>query len=127
MTGLIIHLPDFPTEDRDTSEELAEQVIAQAFADYDMDVGRIEAERDRTFVHDGWEYGEPCPECGSERLGETCLSHGMTYVGLHETPDGDEYYNVTDYDEESVGEQVVVECQECNTLIYRGHIVRPEE
>lgn len=122
MTGLVIHLPDFPTEAGDTSEELAEQVIAQAFVDYDMGVGTIEAQRDRTFVHDGWEYGEPCPECGSERLGETCLSHGVSYVGQYE--DGE--YHVTDYKENQVGEKVVVECQECDTLLYRSHIVRPD-
>lgn len=64
--------------------------------------------------HTDWEPYEPCPNCGeSERFGETAKSHGTVYV-----EEGD----AVDYQENHVGEALVVECLECDTVLMNKRI-----
>lgn len=62
------------------------------------------------YTHDDWEYGFPCPECGNERMYVVQVS-GEYY--LHE--DGTEsHVDWTPYCEE-----LMIECDDCHTLLQR--------
>jgi len=54
-----------------------------------------------------WSYGEPCTNCGSEYLGETCKGHGTLKV----TEQGE----IDHFDLSELGDPLIVECVECGT------------
>jgi hypothetical protein len=56
-----------------------------------------------------WSYGEPCPECGSTELGETCKTHGTLYV----TENGD----IDDFIVSEMGQAIAVKCFKCDTSL----------
>lgn len=104
--------PDDPQTD---TEALVEQVVAEALASYGVDHdGLVEA--NIADQHPDWNQYEACPECGSQRLGETCQTHGTCYAG----PTGIESF---DADHNAVA--LYIECANCETMLYDSVVVRP--
>jgi hypothetical protein len=62
------------------------------------------------FRLDGYTYGDPCPNCGNdERFGETCQAHGTLYTDSENDP--------KDFQMNQLGEALVVECLNCDTVL----------
>lgn len=95
---------EFPDETHgDKSEDALKEIAQDTFY---LDGANVSASVKRT----DYEYGDPCPECGHrEYLAESCLAHGMTYF--------DENGNVQDFNVSEYGEEIVVECHECDTVL----------
>jgi len=59
---------------------------------------------------DGWEYGDGCPNCDNDRrFGETCESHGTVLFN----EEGD----IEWYEQNQMGEPLIVQCTECDTVL----------
>jgi len=65
--------------------------------------------------HSDWNYGEPCPDCGSKILGETCKAHGTLQVS--EYPEGSGEWGPERFDVGDMGEPLIVQCIECDTVL----------
>jgi len=112
MTTIAVEIPEVETEPGDDTEAMIEQVVAQAMASYGIDCGLIGAERVER--HDDWSAYNVCPECGSDQFGESCIAHGWTTVS-----DG----SVDTFENDHVDSSLVVECQNCNTVLKDSVII----